>query len=66
MHLGKIFERTVVLRYAAHLPLAEHVRQHGLRRAGTQNDQQLVLDIADEAQDREAGEPREEEADRSP
>jgi hypothetical protein len=35
-----------------------HVRQHGLRRGGAQHDQQLVLDVGQEAQDREAGQPR--------
>ena len=34
----------------------DHVRQHRLRRTGAEHDQQFVLDVADEAQDREAGE----------
>jgi len=32
------------------------VRQHRLRRTGAEHDQQFVLDVGDEAEDREAGE----------
>ena len=38
------------------LHLLDHVRQHRLRRTGTEHDQQFVLDVGDEAEDREAGE----------
>ena len=40
------------------LHLLDHLRQHRLRRRGAEHDQELVLDIGDEAQDREAGQPR--------
>src|SRR5947199_1566596 len=37
------------------LHLLDHVRQHGFRGARAEHDQQFVLDVNEEAQDREAG-----------
>ena len=44
-------------RRAEVLHLLHHVRQHGFRRGGAEHDQEFVLDVADETDDREAGEP---------
>ena len=39
------------------LHLGDHARQHRFRRRGAEHDQQLLLDVADELEDVEAGEP---------
>src|SRR5262249_60844108 len=45
-------------RRAQPLHFLHHLRQHRFRRAGADHDQKLVLDIGDEAKDREPGKPR--------
>ncbi|GCC46640.1 hypothetical protein chiPu_0030770, partial [Chiloscyllium punctatum] len=45
-------------RGAKMLHLLDHLRQHRLRRRGAEHDQELVLDIGDEADDGKARQPR--------
>ena len=40
------------------LHLLDHLRQHRLRRRGSEHDQQFVLDVGDEAKDRKTRQPR--------